>query len=95
VISPGGGFSYVGSVHEGFPYATEISARGYNAFVLRYRAGFGGAVATEDLAAAISYIFRNAKALGVGAWDYSLSKGRISAITQSLENDGNVMVLFR
>jgi acetyl esterase/lipase len=72
VISPGGGFSYVGSVHEGFPYATEISARGYNAFVLRYRAGYGGAVATEDLAAAISYIFRNAKALGVGTRDYSL-----------------------
>jgi acetyl esterase/lipase len=72
VISPGGGFSYVGSVHEGFPYATEISARGYNAFVLRYRTGYGGAVATEDLAAAISYIFRNAKALGVGTRDYSL-----------------------
>ena len=72
VISPGGGFSYVGSVHEGFPYAAEISARGYNAFVLRYRAGYGGTVATEDLAAAISYIFRNAKALGVGTWNYSL-----------------------
>jgi hypothetical protein len=72
VISPGGGFAYVGSVHEGFPYATEISSRGYNAFVLRYRAGFGGAVATEDLAAAIAYIFRNAKALGVGTGDYSL-----------------------
>lgn len=72
VISPGGGFSYVGSVHEGFPYAAVISARGYNAFVLRYRAGFGGAVATEDLAAAISYIFRNAKTLGVGTRGYSL-----------------------
>ncbi|MCU0591200.1 MAG: hypothetical protein MUC57_06980 [Desulfobacterales bacterium] len=48
VISPGGGFSYVGSVHEGFPYATRISARGHNAFVLRYRAGYGGAVATGD-----------------------------------------------
>ena len=72
VISPGGGFSYVGAVHEGFPYATEISAMGYNAFVLRYRAGDGGAVATEDLAAAISYIFRNAKSLGVSVRDYSL-----------------------
>jgi acetyl esterase/lipase len=72
VISPGGGFAYVGSLHEGFPYATEISARGYNAFVLRYRAGSGGTVATEDLAAAISYIFRNASALGVGTRDYSL-----------------------
>ena len=60
VICPGGGFSYVGSVHEGFPYAAEISRRGYNAFVLRYRAGRGGAVATEDLAAALSFIFANA-----------------------------------
>ena len=39
VISPGGGFAYVGSIHEGFPYAEAISAQGYNAFVLRYRAG--------------------------------------------------------
>ena len=37
VVSPGGGFSYVGSVHEGFPYAVAISKQGYNAFVLKYR----------------------------------------------------------
>ena len=72
VIAPGGGFSYVGSVHEGFPYAVEISRRGYNAFVLKYRVGSGGAVATQDLAASISYVFRNAKTLGVGIQDYSL-----------------------
>jgi hypothetical protein len=42
VISPGGGFSYVGSVHEGFPYAVAISKQGYNACVLKYRAGSGG-----------------------------------------------------
>ena len=72
VISPGGGFSYVGSVHEGFPYALEISKHGYNAFVLKYRAGAGGAIATRDLAAAISYVFRNARVLGVGTQGYSL-----------------------
>jgi acetyl esterase/lipase len=72
VISPGGGFSYVGSVHEGFPYAVEISSKGYNAFVLKYRAGHGGAVATQDLAAAISYIFEHADALGVNTQGYSL-----------------------
>jgi acetyl esterase/lipase len=72
VIAPGGGFSYVGSVHEGFPYAVAISKQGYNAFVLRYRAGAGGEVATRDLAAAISYVFRNAKGLGVGIQGYSL-----------------------
>jgi len=72
VVAPGGGFSYVGSVHEGFPYAAAISKQGYNAFVLRYRAGAGGAVATRDLAAAISYVFRNARTFGVGIQGYSL-----------------------
>ncbi len=72
IISPGGGFSYVGSVHEGFPYAVAISKQGYNAFVLKYRAGAGGAVATRDLAAAISYVFRNANGLAVGTNGYSL-----------------------
>jgi acetyl esterase/lipase len=72
VVCPGGGFSYVGSVHEGFPHAAAISSRGYNAFVLRYRAGQGEAVATRDLAAAVSYIFRNKETLDVGTNGYSL-----------------------
>jgi acetyl esterase/lipase len=72
VIAPGGGFSYVGSVHEGFPEAEAISEKGYNAFVLKYRTGYSGRVATEDLAAAVSYIFRNAAALGVSTKGYSL-----------------------
>ena len=72
VIAPGGGFAYVGAVHEGFPYAAAISKKGYNAFVLRYRAGQGGAIAIQDLAAAISYIFRNANMLAVSTENYSL-----------------------
>jgi acetyl esterase/lipase len=72
IIAPGGGFSYVASVHEGFPYAAAISELGYNAFVLRYRVGGDGAEATRDLAAAISYVFRNAKTLGVSTQSYSL-----------------------
>ena len=28
VICPGGGFAYVGSIHEGFLYAVELSAKG-------------------------------------------------------------------
>jgi len=72
VIAPGGGFSYVGSLHEGFPYAVAIARHGYNAFVLKYRTGQGGTVATEDLAAALSSIFGNAEALGVGTDAYSL-----------------------
>jgi acetyl esterase/lipase len=72
LIAPGGGFAYVASVHEGFPYAVEINKRGFNAFVLKYRAGQGGRIATQDLAAALTYIFRNACDLGVTTDDYSL-----------------------
>jgi acetyl esterase/lipase len=71
VICPGGGFSYVGSLHEGFPHAAVLSKKGFNAFVLKYRPG-GGLKASEDLASAISYIFRNADVLGVGTAGYSL-----------------------
>jgi len=72
IVGPGGGFSYVGSVHEGFPYAVEISRKEYNAFVLKYRAGHGSAAATQDMAAAISYIFRGAGTLGVSTKDYAV-----------------------
>ena len=71
VISPGGGFSYVGSVHEGFPHAIVLSQKGYNTFVLQYRVG-GERIASEDLAAALSYIFKNAETLMVSTKDYSL-----------------------
>lgn len=72
VIAPGGGFSYVATVHEGLPYARATNLRGSNAFVLRYRVGQGPTAATEDLAAALSTIFRHAAALQVGTDGYSL-----------------------
>jgi len=72
IVSPGGGFSYVGSIHEGFPHAQEIASHGHHAFVLNYRTGDGGRSATEDLAAAIDYVFANADALGVDTDGYAL-----------------------
>lgn len=72
VISPGGGFQYVASIHEGFPHAAAISEHRYNAFVLKYRAGMGSEVATQDLAAAISFILDHADQLGVTPHGYSL-----------------------
>jgi acetyl esterase/lipase len=71
VINPGGGFSYVGSVYEGFPHAIALSRMGYNAFVLQYRVG-GERIAVEDLAAALSWIFQNAAMLDIGTEDYSV-----------------------
>ena len=58
--------------------AHEISKKGLNAFVIRYRIG-SEQNATEDLAAAISYIFSNAEKLGVGTKDYSLWGGSAGA----------------
>lgn len=78
IVCPGGGFSYVGSLHEGFPLAKRISELGLNAFVIRYRIG-GEQRATEDLAAAISYVFRNAESLGVSTKDYSAWGGSAGA----------------
>jgi acetyl esterase/lipase len=78
IICPGGGFFYVGSLHEGFPLALEISKKKYNAFVIRYRIG-SEQKATEDLAAAITYIFRNATELRVSTKDYSLWGGSAGA----------------
>jgi acetyl esterase/lipase len=78
IVCPGGGFSYVGSLHEGFPIAQEISSQGYNAFVIRYRIG-GEKIACEDLAAAIAYIFSNAAALNVSTQNYSLWGGSAGA----------------
>lgn len=70
VIAPGGGFAYVGSVHEGFPYAMRIADHGYHAFVLRYR--LGNRKATEDMAAAIDFIEAHAEELSVRRQGYSL-----------------------
>ncbi|MBK5722183.1 alpha/beta hydrolase, partial [Dysgonomonas sp. Marseille-P4677] len=78
VVCPGGGFSYIGSLHEGFPLTKRISELGLNAFVIRYRIG-SEQYATEDLATAISYIFRNAKTLGVSINDYSVWGGSAGA----------------
>lgn len=70
VIAPGGGIAYVGSVHEGFPYAMRIADNGYHAFVLRYR--LGNRKATEDMAAAIDFIEEHAAELVVDKQNYSL-----------------------
>lgn len=77
VCNAGGGFAYVGAMHDSFPHALELSKKGYNAFALIYRPG--AQTACEDLARAISFIFENAKELGVSTEDYSLWGGSAGA----------------
>lgn len=73
VCNAGGGFAYVGAMHDSFPHALELSKLGYNAFALIYRPG--AQTACEDLARAISFIFEHAKELEVDTDCYSLWGG--------------------
>lgn len=72
LIAPGGGFAYLGSVHEGFPHAQKISRLGFNALVLRYRPGRGEQAATEDMAAALTWLFAHAERLDIDTAGYSV-----------------------
>lgn len=85
VTCAGGGFAYVGAMHDSFPHALELSKRGYNAFAIIYR--LGTQTAYEDLARAISFIFANAEALGVDTNGYSVwggsAGGRMAATISS------------
>lgn len=77
VCSAGGGFAYVGAMHDSFPHALELSKLGYNAFALIYRPG--AQTACEDLARAISFIFAHAEDLEVDTDCYSLWGGSAGA----------------
>lgn len=77
VVVAGGGFAYVGAMHDSFPHALELSKKGYNAFALIYRPGaLSGA---QDLARAINFIFEHAGELEVGTEFYSLWGGSAGA----------------
>ena len=77
ICSAGGGFVYVGAMHDSFPHALELSKRGYNAFALIYRQGQQNAC--EDLARAIAFIHGHAAELQIDTSDYSLWGGSAGA----------------
>lgn len=77
ICNAGGGFAYVGAMHDSFPHALELSKKGYNAFALIYRPG--SETACEDLARAIAFIFEHADELEVDTAGYSLWGGSAGA----------------
>ena len=79
IVVPGGGFEYVGALHEGFPIAQAIAEKGLNAFVLVYRTGQGGRVATQDLAHAIDYIISHSDHFEIDSEHYSIWGGSAGA----------------
>lgn len=90
VCSAGGGFAYVGAMHDSFPHALELSKRGYNAFAVIYRPG--AQTACEDLSRAVAFIFDHADELEVDTDCYSLWGGsagaRMSAWVGSYGTEG-------
>ena len=75
VCNAGGGFAYVGAMHDSFPHALELSKKGYNAFALIYRPDY----AYDDLGRAIGFIRDHAEELGVNPDGYSLWGGSAGA----------------
>lgn len=77
VVNAGGGFAYVGAMHDSFPHAQVLSEKGYNAFALIYRPG--AETACEDLSRAVSFLFNHQKELKISMEDYSLWGGSAGA----------------
>lgn len=77
ICNAGGGFAYVGAVHDSFPVSYELSKMGYNAFALIYRPG--AQTACEDLSRAIAYLSEHADELQIDMEGYSLWGGSAGA----------------
>lgn len=87
IMNAGGGFMYVGAMHDSFPHALEVSKQGYNAFALIYRPDY----AYDDLAQAIKYIYDNAEELQVSIQDYSLWGGSAGARMAAVLGNASVL----
>lgn len=89
-MNAGGGFAYVGAMHDSFPQALELSKMGYNASALIYRPDDP----YRDLAQAITYIYDHAAELEVDPGNYSLWGGSAGArMAATLGNAENLRTL--
>ncbi len=77
ICNAGGGFAYVGAMHDSLPHAYTLARKGYHAFALIYRPG--AQTACEDLARAIAFIFEHAEELQINTDCYSLWGGSAGA----------------
>ncbi len=77
VICAGGGFQYVGALHDSFPHALALARKGINAFAVIYRPD--PYKACEDLSRALAVIFENASEFEASTGNYSLWGGSAGA----------------
>lgn len=86
ITNAGGGFAYVGAMHDSFPHSLELCKAGYTAFALIYRPDDP----YNDLARAITFIQENSEILGVAKTNYSLwgasAGARMAAVLGNLAN---------
>ncbi len=87
VVNAGGGFMYVGAMHDSFPHALELSKMGYNAFALIYRPDDP----YNDLARAIAFIHDHAEELQVDPESYSLWGGSAGARMAAALGNGDTL----
>lgn len=90
VVNAGGGFMYVGAMHDSFPHALELSRMGYNAFALIYRPDDP----YTDLARAIAYIYDHTDELQVDPEGYSLWGGSAGARMAAALGNGDALAQF-
>lgn len=87
VVNAGGGFMYVGAMHDSFPHTLELSKMGYNAFALIYRPDDP----YNDLAHAIAFIHDHAEELRVDPEGYSLWGGSAGARMAAVLGNGDTL----
>lgn len=85
VCNAGGGFMYVGAMHDSFPHALALSRMGYNAFAVIYRPD----TPYDDLARALAFIHDHAQELGVHPDGYSLWGGSAGARMAAVLGNGD------
>lgn len=90
ITNAGGGFAYVGAMHDSFPHSLELCKAGYTAFALIYRPDDP----YNDLARAITFIQENSETLGIAKANYSLWGGSAGArMAATLGNHANLIQL--
>ena len=82
VLCAGGGFRYVGAIHDSFPHSLALAKKGCNAFALIYRPGSDSSL--KDLARAVAFVHENQGDLEVDAKGYSLWGGSAGARTAAM-----------
>lgn len=72
ILVPGGSYTDVCSVCEGYPVASRLNELGYSAFILNYRVSEEGILPKpmDDLAVAVRYLLKNAESFGLSPENY-------------------------